>query len=297
MIGDLDDRYRLYTVTPGSRTTKTLTTGAWDVSGGPILNAPTRSLFYVSSEASPYERHVYRMSDEGGPATRLTTRPGTYTPFVSPDGTAVALLCSDDVTPPDLYVIDAKGGSAERRITKSPPPEFAAVNWVRPRYTTFKSRTPGITLHARIIEPANLDRSRRYPIVFGPIYSNTVRNRWNGLYGMLQQLLVSRGYIVAQVDVRGSTGYGRDFREGFLKDWGGKDLDDLEDVVKAMKAEPYVDGQRAGVWGSSYGGLMTVFALQETRPLRRRRRWRRRRGPTILRRRRCGDHPSAAERS
>jgi len=63
------------------------------------------------------------------------------------------------------------------------------------------------------------------------------------------------------VDVRGSVGYGRAFREAFLMEYGGKDLDDLEAVVTGLKALPYVDGERIGIWGSSYGGLVSVFAL------------------------------------
>jgi dipeptidyl-peptidase-4 len=73
--------------------------------------------------------------------------------------------------------------------------------------------------------------------------------------------MVQRGYIVVQVDVRGSVGYGRAFREAFLMDYGGKDLDDIEAVVRGLAQRPYVDASRMGLWGSSYGGLLTVFTL------------------------------------
>jgi len=99
-------------------------------------------------------------------------------------------------------------------------------------------------------------------VLFGPVYSNTVRNRWAGLYATLQQYLaIEKGYIVVQVDVRGSTGYGRSFREAFLNDWGGQDLEDLESAVDYMKTLPFVDGTRLGIWGSSYGGTLTVYSL------------------------------------
>ncbi len=153
-------------------------------------------------------------------------------------------------------------GAPMTRVTTSPPPEFAAVPWVKGRYVTFKSKTDSFTLHARILLPPGLDSTKRYPVLFGPVYSNTVRNRWAGLYGTLQQLLaIEHGYIVVQVDVRGSTGYGRDFREKFLMDWGGGDLEDLESAVDYLKSLPYVDGSRIGIWGSSYGGTLTVYSL------------------------------------
>jgi dipeptidyl-peptidase-4 len=181
--------------------------------------------------------------------------------MVSPDGRHLASLWSDDVTPTELLMRETRPGATERRITSSPLPEFSQHHWVRARYESFKSPADGFTIHARIVEPAGLDKSRRHPVIFGPVYMNTVRNRWGGLSGTLQQFLVQQGFIVVQADVRGSVGYGRAFREAFLMDYGGKDLDDLETVVNGMKSLPYVDGGRIGIWGSSYGGLATVFAL------------------------------------
>lgn len=256
--GDLGDRYGLYLLDPGSKQPKLLTDKRFDVTAGPYPVA--RSIYYQSNEPSPYEQHVFRIPSEGGKATRISTIAGENLPFPSPDGAKVALLHSDDVNPADLYLTDARG-SAMRRITASPPAEFAARSWARARYVTFPSRIDQYTLHARIIEPANLDPNKSYPVIFGPAYSNTVRNRWAGLYGTLQQLLVDRGYIVVQVDVRGSTGYGRDFREEFLADFAGKDLEDLQSAVAYLKTLPYVDAERLGIWGSSYGGTLTIYSL------------------------------------
>jgi dipeptidyl-peptidase-4 len=187
---------------------------------------------------------------------------GQHQPYPSPDGSKVAILHSDDVSPTELYLVVADGRSAERRITTSPPAEFGQRSWARARYVTFPSRIDDYTLHARVLEPVDLDRGKRYPVVFGPVYSNTVRNRWAGRNAALnQQLLVERGYIVVQVDVRGSTGYGRAFREEFLMDFGGKDLEDLHSAVEYMATLPYVDPERVGIWGSSYGGLLTIYSL------------------------------------
>ena len=259
-LGDLADRYSLYLLDPATKTPQRLTNERFDVTGGLNVSCAARAIYYQSNEPSPYERHVFRIPLEGGQAKRITTAAGDNEAFPSPNGGRVALMHSDDTSPPDLYVTDGRGG-AMRRVTTSPPAEFQARTWAHARYVSFKSRIDDYTLHARIIEPANLDPTKSYPVIFGPVYSNTVRNRWAGQYATLQQLLVDRGYIVVQVDVRGSTGYGRAFREEFLADFGGEDLEDLQSGVDYLKSLPYVDPGRIGIWGSSYGGTLTVYSL------------------------------------
>ena len=69
------------------------------------------------------------------------------------------------------------------------------------------------------------------------------------------------GYIGLQVDIRGSSGYGREFREQLLRDYGGIDIEDLQSGAEYLKTLPYVDGDRIGIWGWSYGGLMTTMSL------------------------------------
>ncbi|MGH9389837.1 MAG: prolyl oligopeptidase family serine peptidase, partial [Vicinamibacteria bacterium] len=119
--------------------------------------------------------------------------------------------------------------------------------------------------------PPNLDPSnpsKKYPVILGPVYPNSVRNRWGdrqewrGLYSSFQQYLtIERGFIGFQVDVRGSVGYGSEFRDRLLGDYGGIDIEDLESGVRYLKTLGYADTDRVGIWGSSYGGLMTAMSL------------------------------------
>lgn len=260
-LSDRGDRYGLWQLAPGSDAPRLLTPPEFDVTGGPSVASAGGAIHYQANQPSPHERHVFRLSPDGGQPTRVTRLPGHHTPVPSPDGSRVALLHSSDTTPTELWLTSGDGATDEQRITTSPPPEFAGRAWARARYVTFPSRFDGATLHARILEPRRLEPGRRYPVVFGPVYSNTVRNRWAGRWGLIQQLLVDRGYLVVQVDVRGSTGYGRAFREAFLTDFAGRDLDDLESAAEYVKGLPHVDPDRLGIWGSSYGGTLTVYAL------------------------------------
>lgn len=262
LLSDRAERYGLYVIDPADPdgTPERLSDPAWDVLGAPGVVADDEAVFFAGNGVNPYEQHVYRVATDGGAPRRLTALAGQNRGYPSPDGRHLAFLHSSDTTPPELYVVGVDGGDAQR-VTFSPLPSFEKLGLVAARYVSFPSRIDDYTLHARILEPAELDPDRQYPVIFGPVYSNTARNRWAGSYGLVQQLLVQKGYIVVQVDVRGSTGYGRAFREAFLLDFAGDDLEDLESAVRYMKTLPYVDPERIGIWGSSYGGTLTVYSL------------------------------------
>jgi dipeptidyl-peptidase-4 len=205
--------------------------------------------------------------DRGQAPVQVTRRAGTHRVFIAPDGRAVASIVSDDVTPPHLVLVSGPRGT-EQLITTAGGAALATARVAAPQYVRFAGAgdVPGAdSLHAKLWLPEAATRGERVPVIFGPVYSNTVRNRWGGTYTLLQQLLVQRGYAVIQVDVRGSTGYGRAFREAFLFEWGGKDLDDLAATKRWLGAQPWADTARTGIVGSSYGGLITVYALF-TRP-------------------------------
>jgi dipeptidyl-peptidase-4 len=271
-VSDADGHHHLFLVGLDGTPPRQLTSGDWSVigeSGAAWLGVrPSKNeVLFVANRKSPYERHVYRMPQQGGDLSEVTSLPGTHHPFPSPDGARLALLHSSDLSPPELYVVEVNGG-AERRVTRSPDPEFYRYSWVAPRYVTFPSHVDGTTLHGRLLLPPNLDSARRYAAILGPVYPNTVRNRWGdreewrGLYSSLEQYLVlERGYVLLQVDVRGSVGYGRAFQERLLMDYGGIDVDDLESGARYLKGQSYIDPKRIGIWGSSYGGLLTAMSL------------------------------------
>ncbi len=265
-ISDHEEWYRLYSLPVSGGSPRALTPAGFDVASNRgastlVVSPGSREVFFVSTQKSPYERQVYRMPEAGGAITPVTAMEGVHDFSLSPDGARVATVHSSDLAPPALYLLDAQGGT-EQRITHAGPEEFHKYPWVKPRYVTFKSRIDNFTLHARIIEPPDLDRTKKYPVVLGPVYSNTVRNSWAGARNTYAQMEALAGkYINVQVDLRGSIGYGVAFREAFQGDWGGGDLEDLHSAVEYLQTLPYVDQDRIGVWGSSYGGMMAMFAL------------------------------------
>lgn len=255
---DRDDRYRVFRVALRDTTPVALTPAAADAQGAAI-GLPGGGVAWLASAPVVAERHLWVRRGTGAPV-QVTRRPGTHRVVVAPDGRTAASVVSDDVTPPQLLLAPL-GGGAEVAVTTAGGPGLAAAGLVAPRYVRFAGADVGDTLHAKVWLPERAARGARVPVLFGPVYSNTVRNRWGGTYGLLQQLLVQRGYAVIQVDVRGSTGYGRAFREAFLFEWGGRDLDDLAAARAWLAGQPWADTARLGIFGSSYGGLISVYAM------------------------------------
>jgi len=263
---DRDTDYHVYEVPLRGGAVRALTRGNWAVSG---VDVSSRGLLVVGNRGRSEERQLFRVSLAGGDPVRVSLRPGTHTPVVSPDGRYAAVLFSSDTVPPDLYVTDLTVSSpttaSERRITTSPREAFASFPRTAARYVTFASRTDGVTLSGRLLLPRGWVPGTRLPVIVGSVYSNTVRNQWGGrnahpLWG-LDAVLLDRGYAVFAVDVAGSSGHGTAFRRRIRLDYGGVDVEDLHSGVEYLIREGIADPARIGLWGSSYGGLLTTMSL------------------------------------
>lgn len=263
---DRVDDYHVWYVPAAGGAPRRITSGPFAVFG---MQVTPRGLFITANAPRPEERQLWRVPLGGGAPVRVTAGDGTHTAVVSPTGAWAADLASNDRTPPELYLVDAAATRAAttigRRLTTSPRADFARYAWGTTRYVTFTSHADGATLHGRLLVPANYDSTKRYPVIVGSVYSNTVRNQWGGrnahpVWG-LDQLLVERGYLVFHVDVAGSSGHGTAFRRRIRLAYGGIDVEDLHSGVEWLVARGIADPARVGIWGSSYGGLLTTMSL------------------------------------
>jgi len=259
-LSDMGDRYGLYTIDTSepNQSPQLLTDPSYDVLSTPSIAGNT--LFYSGNGVNPYEQHVYRLKMFSGHPEQVTHLSGRNVGYPSPDGLHLVFMHSNDTSPPELYVVSSEGGNAAQ-ITFSPLPAFSKRTWAPAEYVSFPSLVDEYTLHARILKPTNMKPGKKYPVLFGPVYSNTARNRWAGNYSLVQNLLVKKGYIIVQVDSRGSNGYGRAFREEFLLGFANQDIEDYASAVAYMESLDYVDPNRIGIWGSSYGGTLSVYSL------------------------------------
>ena len=264
-ISERDGYSHLYTVAAEGGEPAQLTAGQFEVSDVRLSNDKTK-FYFTSSEGSPFERHLYSMSTAGGARTRITSMAGNNISEMSPDETTLAVVHSYSNKPWELYLAPAAPGAQGRQVTTSPTAEWRAHNWIDPPIVDFKARD-GATVHARIYKPANW-RAGGPAVLFvhGAGYLQNVHRWWSNYYReyMFHHLLMERGFLVLDVDYRGSAGYGRDWRTGIYRFMGGKDLTDHVDAVRYLISEHGVDAKRVGIYGGSYGGFITFMAMFTT---------------------------------
>ncbi|HTC35504.1 MAG TPA: prolyl oligopeptidase family serine peptidase [Bryobacteraceae bacterium] len=252
----------LYSVSFEGGEARALTSGAWEVDSA-ILSTDKKRFFLVTDEADPGEQNVYEMSAEGGARTALTVRPGGHSVVPSPDDRWFADVYSYTTKPPELYAQEARADASAKKLTSSPASEFWEHPWLDTPIVTFRARD-GATVRAHVYKPADYRKDGPAVLfVHGAGYLQNV-HRWWPYYAreyMFHQFLMEHGYLVADVDYRGSAGYGRDWRTAIYRHMGGKDLDDNVDAARWMVSQYGADPKRLGIYGGSYGGFITLMAM------------------------------------
>jgi dipeptidyl-peptidase-4 len=242
-----------------------LTKGEWEVSAVDTVDEAKGLVYFTATEKSPLERHLYRVAFDGTGFTRLTKDEGTHAAVLAPNAAAFYDTYSNSATPPrqDLYRAD---GSRIATVNENKIAELADYHLSPMEFLSVKSRD-GVQLNASIIKPPDFHPQKKYPVLvytYGGPHAQVVRNGWGGANFLWHQLMAQKGYIIFSLDNRGSGGRGHAFETPLHFRMGAQELSDQRDGVQYLKALPYVDSNRIGVWGWSYGGHMTLHAMFET---------------------------------
>ena len=263
-VSEADGYAHLYSANADGTDKKQMTSGKWEVMSVQLSN-DGKSFFLTTSEGSPFEQHFFQMPVAGGARTRLTSAKGGHTVTLSPDQTMMADLFSMANRPPELFVQKTAAGAESSQLTESPTKDWLAFGWKIPEIVNIPA-SDGIQVPARIYKPQEWNATPNGAAVIfvhGAGYLHNVHNYWSTYSReyMFNQFLASRGYVVLDIDYRGSAGYGRDWRTAIYRWMGGRDLADNVDGSKYLTKNFGIDPERIGMYGGSYGGFMTLMAL------------------------------------
>jgi dipeptidyl aminopeptidase/acylaminoacyl peptidase len=248
---------QIYTEQPDGTDLRAVTSGEFEVSEVRLDKKLGRFTF-LSSEGSPFARHVDAVALDGGIRTKLADLSADEEAAfaISPDGKAVATVRSYANRPPELFV----GG---KQVTVTPTQEWLAGPWTIPPIEMVPTRD-GTKVPAHLYVPAHWKRGGPAVVfVHGAGYLQNVYEGWSYYYReyMFHHLLTSMGYVVLDMDYRGSAGYGGAWRTAIYRHMGGKDLDDQVDGARWLVSNYGVGEKRIGIYGGSYGGFITLMAM------------------------------------
>jgi dipeptidyl-peptidase-4 len=260
----------LYLYDLSGKLQKRLTSGEWEVTGVVRVDEKKGDVYFTSTQKTLLESQLYRVALAGGTPLgsargepeRLTREDGSHGINMSPDAAYYVDTWSRAMTPPRQDLFRADGTRAlvinENKVAELSEYALSPVEF-------FKVRgADGTELNASMIKPPDFDGSKKYPVLVnlyaGP-HAQSVRNAWSGSNFLWHQMMAQKGYIIFVVDNRSASGWGHLSEVIIHRKFGETELADQLAGVAYLKSLPYVDGSRIGIWGWSYGGYMTCFAM------------------------------------
>ncbi len=239
-----------------------LTVGKWEVRDA-VLSRDRSTWLLTASREHPCEDHLYRMAATGGPMVRLTTKSGRNAGLLSPDGSRLAVITSNSVHLPDLFLQDPLPNAQSLRITLSGTDAFFTHPLTPPEVVNFLHPDGG-PVWAALYKPQRPNGAALIHVHGGG--DRQFSHRGWSVYGYASHLglihyFVEQGYTVLDLDYRGSSGFGRAYRTDIYRSAGMKDVDGAVAAVKFLVEKQGIDRTRVGIYGMSYGGSLTLMAL------------------------------------
>lgn len=243
-----------------------ITKGEYDVTEIVGYDERRHNLYYISTEVSPLQRHFYRVRVDGRRKQSMTETEGWYSINMSRDFKYYIQTHADFNKPPVITLHEA-GDKLIRVIEDNAELEenLEAFSFQHKEFLTVDVN--GETLNAYMIKPPNFDENEKYPVLMyvygGPGSQTVTRNFESGQRPMWHQYLANQGYIIVSVDNRGTGGRGVEFKNQTYTILGVLETEDQVDAAEQVAQLPFVDEDRIGIWGWSYGGYMSSLALAE----------------------------------
>ena len=241
-----------------------VTSGDWEVTSYYGYDQNTDRIFYQSTENGSINRGIYAIELHGGEKQDLATNEGTNSADFSADFSYFINSFSDVKTPWCYALHSSKKGKKIRNIKENKALRrlYGDYNTSKKEFVNFNVN--GASLNGYMIKPVNFNKSKKYPVFMtqysGP-GSQKVKNSWGGADDYWFQMLAQEGYIIVCVDPRGTGFKGRDFKKVTQKELGKYEVQDQIAVAQELGTRSYIDKDRIGIWGWSYGGFMAANCL------------------------------------
>ena len=239
-----------------------VTSGDWDVRSLDSVDEAKGTVYFSGTEHSFIANHEYAMKLDGTGLTRVTQTEGNHRASFNSSSSHFIDSWNDVNTPTQVRLYDSAGKLA-RAIDENKVEALSQYKLGKVEFMNVKTRD-GYTMEALMIKPPDFDPAKKYPVwsfTYSGPQAPQVRNSWGGPGYMWHQMLAQKGYIIWMCDNRTASNKGVQSAWPLYKNFGELELRDLEDGFAWLKNQPYVDGSRIGLWGWSYGGYMTSYAL------------------------------------
>ncbi|MEP3387236.1 MAG: S9 family peptidase, partial [Reichenbachiella sp.] len=227
----------------------------------------TPVLYYTSTENGSTERHVYQVDFKGKGKIQLSTKPGVNTADMSKDFKYYFSYNSSATSPKEVSLIMTKGNKLVKVLKDNAKLKETIAEYGLTEKIMFEIEAADKKLlNAYMIRPANMDSTKKYPLLLyqysGP-GKQRIKNDWYGdKHFMWHQLLAQKGIIVVGIDCRGTGGKSEEFKKMTYMKMGKMEAEDQVAAAKYLGTLPFVDQDRIGIWGWSYGGYISTLALE-----------------------------------
>ena len=262
MQSQKDGYNHLYLFDINGKELKQLTSGTWVVQNVLGFNEKQKSIVIEANKYHPLHRQAYSVSVNTGKMTQLTVADGVHRTQLSPSGNYLFDRYSAPTTPRNIEVVDVKTAKAVRLLTAEDPWK----DYVQPIFENGSIKAAdGVTdLYYRMVKPADFNPEKKYPTVvyvYGGPHAHNVEASWHWYSRTWETYMAQKGYVVFILDNRGSENRGRDFEQVTFRQLGQVEMQDQMRGVEYLKTLPYVDMNRLGVHGWSFGGFMTISLM------------------------------------
>lgn len=261
-ISDRDGWSHIYRYNYDGRLLNQVTNGKWEVTYVHTVDSKKQQIYYTSTETSPLERHLYQIQFNGKNKEKLTVTAGTHTVTMGTNARYYIDRYSNTGTPVQVELWNTNGKMLKKLEDNEQVNEFTERHVYAPRELFSFTTSDGQELDGYMIKPIDFDPDKQYPLILniygGPgaqgVYNRFETSTWT-------QYLAQEGYVIANINNRGSGGYGSDFEKIVYKQLGKWEAHDFVETANWIAQKEWVDSTRMAIRGHSYGGYMSSLTM------------------------------------